>query len=137
MINGTVLEADALAGLNGVRHGFFTRKGGVSVGDYASLNVGLGSDDKREDVLENRRRVAAHLGAHFDGRRYPDIVTNYQVHSAAAVIVDAPFGPEGAPKADALVTNRPGLAIGAGEAAQRVDVVIAQHATPTGIEPQP
>ena len=113
MINGTVLEADTFSGLNAVRHGFFTREGGVSVGEYDSLNVGLGSADKRDDVVENRRRVAAHLGAHIDGQAYPDIVTNYQVHSADAVIVDAPFGLQRAPKADALVTNRPGLAIGA------------------------
>ncbi|MGI9480336.1 MAG: peptidoglycan editing factor PgeF [Hyphomicrobiaceae bacterium] len=113
MINGTVLKADTFTGLNGVRHGFFTREGGVSVGDYDSLNVGFGSNDKRDDVAENRRRIAAHLGARIDGQAYPDIVTNYQVHSAEAVIVDAPFGPEAAPKADALVTNRPGLAIGA------------------------
>jgi YfiH family protein len=113
VIEGTVLQAEALAGLDGVRHGFFTREGGVSRGDYAALNVGLGSNDVRGDVVENRRRVAAHLGARVDGQAYPDIVTNYQVHSAEAVIVDAPFGAAGPPKADALVTNRPGLAIGA------------------------
>lgn len=113
MINGTVLQAGAFSGLSGVRHGFFTREGGVSVGEYDSLNVGLGSDDRSDDVLENRRRVAAYLGAQVDGQAYPDIITNYQMHSADAVVVDAPFGPEGAPKADALVTNRPGLAIGA------------------------
>ncbi|MFY0611967.1 MAG: peptidoglycan editing factor PgeF [Hyphomicrobiaceae bacterium] len=113
MINGAVLEAEALSGIDGVRHGFFTRQGGVSAGDYDSLNVGLGSEDKRDDVIENRRRVAAHLGAQVDGQAFPDIVTNYQVHSADAVIVEAPFGPDGPPKADALVTNRPGLAIGA------------------------
>lgn len=113
MIEGTVLQATDLAGLDGVGHGFFTREGGVSEGDYASLNVGLGSDDARERVVENRRRIAFHLGASQDGAAYPDIVTNYQVHSADAVVVDAPFGADGPPKADALVTNRPGLAIGA------------------------
>ena len=113
MIEGIVLQADTLGRLDGIRHGFFTREGGVSEGDYASLNVGFGSDDVRDRVIENRRRVAEHLGAGVDGQPYSDIVTNYQVHSADAVIVDAPFGPEGPPKADALVTDRPGLAIGA------------------------
>lgn len=112
-ISGTVLEAGALSGLPGIRHGFFTREGGVSSAIYNALNVGLGSDDVRADVIENRRRVAAHLGAHHGGGPLADIITNYQVHSADAVVIDAPFGPEGAPKADALVTRTPGLAIGA------------------------
>ncbi|MCR9058162.1 MAG: polyphenol oxidase family protein, partial [Rhodobacteraceae bacterium] len=51
------IEADALK-LDGIRHGFFTRRGGVSTGIYESLNVGLGSDDTRDVVLENRNRVA-------------------------------------------------------------------------------
>jgi YfiH family protein len=113
VIQGTVLQSEALAGLNGVRHGFFTREGGVSDGDYGSLNVGFGSDDNRDQVAENRHRIAGHLGAHVDGVAYPDIVTNYQVHSAEAVIVEKPFGSDAAPKADALVTRTPGLAIGA------------------------
>lgn len=113
MINGTVLSANAFSDIPGIRHGFFTREGGVSGGEYDSLNVGLGSDDNRTDVLENRRRVAEHLIAGLSGKPYPDIVTNYQVHSAEAVIVDGPFGPDGPPKADALVTNTPGLVIGA------------------------
>ena len=55
MINGTVLEAGTLAALPGIRHGFFTREGGVSSGIYESLNVGLGSDDDQTSVHENRR----------------------------------------------------------------------------------
>ncbi len=113
MIKGTVLQADNLKQVSGVRHGFFTREGGVSSGEHASLNVGLGSDDDRAAVVENRRRVAAHLSAHSEGVPQTDIVTTYQVHSAEAVIVEAPFGADGAPKADALVTATPGLAIGA------------------------
>lgn len=91
----------------GVRHGFFTREGGVSQGLYRGLNVGLGSDDARSDVLENRGRVAAWLGVAPD-----HLLTVHQVHSPDAVIVDAPL-PEDRPHADALVTNRPGLALGA------------------------
>ncbi|MFX9093464.1 laccase domain-containing protein, partial [Acinetobacter baumannii] len=55
------LTADILAGLPNVRHGFFTRQGGVSGGIYASLNCGLGSNDDTSAVIDNRARVAAHL----------------------------------------------------------------------------
>ena len=88
----------------GVRHGFFTRDGGVSSGIYAGLNCGLGSDDDRSLVVENRARVAAHLGA-------DDIASLYQVHSADVVIADD-LRRDDKPKADALVTSTPGLAIG-------------------------
>ncbi len=107
-IDGQVIEAANLTELSGVRHGFFTRQGGVSGGVYASLNCGFGSDDDRAAVTENRRRVAAHLGVTF-----PNVLTVHQIHSALALVVDAPFPPASAPKADALVTATPGLAIGA------------------------
>ena len=112
MINGRVLTANNLSNAAGIRHGFFTREGGVSNGIYASLNVGLGSDDDRENVLENRRRVAAHLGANLNGNPLNDITTNYQVHSAKAVIITAQNATQRR-EADALVTNTPGIAIGA------------------------
>lgn len=89
-----------------VRHGFFTRTGGVSGGLFRGLNVGLGSSDRREDVIENRRRVAGWLGV-----EEPRLVAPYQVHSPDVVIVDAPFSGE-RPQADAIVTTTPGLAIG-------------------------
>jgi purine-nucleoside/S-methyl-5'-thioadenosine phosphorylase / adenosine deaminase len=104
-IDGTVFEAEAL---EGVSHGFFTREGGVSDGVYRTLNCGYGSNDTRDKVAENRRRVACHLGAGHD-----DVVTVYQVHSADVVVVDRPFAASAAPKADALVTATRGLAIGA------------------------
>lgn len=89
-----------------VSHGFFTRKGGVSTGIYRGLNVGTGSSDDRALVEENRRRAAKALGAS------PAIIVNpWQVHSPDAVIVDKPFEGE-RPKADAIVTGTPGLAIG-------------------------
>jgi len=90
----------------GVRHGFFTRAGGVSQGLYRGLNAGVGSNDDPAHVAENRRRVAASLGVEA-GR----LVTLYQVHSADALVVREPFS--GArPKADAMVTDRPGIALG-------------------------
>ncbi|MFN4087522.1 MAG: peptidoglycan editing factor PgeF [Alphaproteobacteria bacterium] len=91
-----------------VRHGFFTRDGGVSDGLYGSLNCGLGSRDDREAVIENRRRVAERLGAPADG-----LVTAYQVHSDRVLVVDRPWAADAAPSVDALVTATPGVAVGA------------------------
>jgi YfiH family protein len=100
------LEADALK-MDGLRHGFFTRRGGVSEGLYASLNIGLGSDDARHMVLENRRRVADHLGVET-----VRLVSPYQIHSADVIAVDGPFTDDANREADALVTATPGLALG-------------------------
>ena len=104
------IEAPALA-LPGIAHAFFTRPGGVSTGLYAGLNTGTGSDDDRASVLENRARAAGHLGVGPDM-----LVTPHQVHGTAAIAVEQPWPPGQGPKADALVTNRPGLAIGIGTA---------------------
>jgi YfiH family protein len=103
------LTADCLSDLSGIRHGFFTRHGGVSEGIYASLNCGHGSADRRDHVTENRRRVAEALGQ----RRAEQVLTLYQVHSAIPLVVDRPIPREELPKADALVTRTPGLVIGA------------------------
>jgi YfiH family protein len=102
------IQAQCLASLPGLRHGFFTRKGGVSGLLYSSLNCGPGSSDEPSHVGENRARVAKHLGA-----AEPEVVTLYQTHSATALAVEGPFPANGRPKADALVTRTPGLAIGA------------------------
>lgn len=92
--------------LDGVAHGFLGRRGGVSTGDMASLNVGLGSSDDPALIGENRRRATEAV--------LPDarLVTLYQVHSADCVAVVEPFDERLRPKADALVTDRPGLALG-------------------------
>jgi polyphenol oxidase len=100
-----------LAALPGIRHGFFTREGGVSTGIYRSLNCGVGSDDRREHVLENRARVAAAIGAEPD-----KLATPYQVHSPDAIVVTNVWEPGKGPKADAVVTDRPGIALGVGSA---------------------
>ncbi|THD81891.1 MAG: peptidoglycan editing factor PgeF [Phenylobacterium sp.] len=84
-----------------IRHGFFTRQGGVSQGIYESLNVGLGSGDDPDAVAENRRRVAGHFGQ-------AALVTAYQVHSATALVADGPW-PAGPPQADAVVSATPGV----------------------------
>ena len=103
---GEIVEFLSVPALLGVRHGFCTRRGGVSGGVFASLNVGLGSSDDRATVLENRRRAAAAVapgGA---------LVTVHQVHSAAVVAVTAELPGDARPPADALVTATPGLALG-------------------------
>jgi YfiH family protein len=100
-------QAASLAALSGVRHGFFTRLGGVSTGVYASLNCGPGSRDDAANVAENRARVAEFLGAEPSR-----LLTLYQKHSADAVIVEKPWKDGNAPEADAIVTAKPGLAIG-------------------------
>ena len=103
----TPLEADSLSILPGIRHGFFTRQGGVSSGLYASLNCGAGSKDDAVSVSENRSRVAQRLGAFAE-----DVQTVYQVHSATALVVDALVPREALPEGDALVTRTRGLALG-------------------------
>ena len=90
----------------GIAHGFFGRQGGVSTGIYESLNCGPGSKDSRDNVLENRARATAALAAHAT------LVTLYQVHSAEAVTVTAPWPIPENPKADAMATDRPGIALG-------------------------
>ncbi|HZZ90054.1 MAG TPA: peptidoglycan editing factor PgeF [Caulobacteraceae bacterium] len=101
-----VLVSPLLAGLAGVRHAFFTRRGGVSDGVFASLNVGVGSGDDPGAVGENRERAARALGASADA-----LLTCYQIHSATAVVADAPFAER--PRGDAVVTATPGLLCGA------------------------
>jgi purine-nucleoside/S-methyl-5'-thioadenosine phosphorylase / adenosine deaminase len=102
------IEAHCLTELPGIRHGFFTRAGGASQGIYAGLNCGPGSKDDPAHVADNRARVAQYLRA-----QHPDVVTLYQVHSAVAVAVSEPVAAADRPKADAVVTRTPGLAVGA------------------------
>lgn len=103
-----MIEAAELARLSGVRHGFFTRDGGVSQGLYASLNCGLGSGDDAEAVRENRARAMGRLG--LGGDR---LVTLHQVHSADTLVVERPFAPDARPKADGMATRVNGIALGA------------------------
>lgn len=93
----------------GIRHGFFTRIGGVSAGIYAGLNTGTGSNDDPASVQTNRARIAASMGVPPS-----HLLTAYQIHSPDALVVREPFSER--PKVDALVTDRPGLALGASSA---------------------
>lgn len=96
-----------LLDLAGIKHAFFTRQGGVSTGLYDSLNVGRGSADAPADVIENRRRAAAHFGL-------PEGALNtcYQIHSAVALVAEQPWDGE-RPQADGVVSNRRGVVCGA------------------------
>lgn len=94
------------AALGTIPHGFFGRRGGVSTGDLASLNTGIGSGDAVEAIAENRRRAAA---AVLPGAT---LVGVFQVHGRDCAIVESPWDDEARPHADALVTNRPGVLLG-------------------------
>jgi len=101
-----IVDVIRTAALAGISHGFLGRRGGVSTGVHAGLNVGIGSDDNPDAVTENRARATA---AVLPAAR---LVTLYQVHSADAVTVIEPFADALRPRADAMVTDRPGLALG-------------------------
>ena len=88
--------------LSHIKHGFFTREGGVSEGYLGSLNCGQ-KHDKLENVLENRRRIVSFLG----GKAWVGLD---QKHTAKAIFIDKPFEGD-APTADAIVTMTPGLVI--------------------------
>ncbi len=97
------IRASALAS---TPHAFLGRRGGVSTGILAGLNVGTGSRDDREAIAENRRRA---IDAVMPGA---ELSTVYQVHSASAVTVDNPWADDARPKADAMATDRPGILLG-------------------------
>lgn len=100
------LISDLLSAQAGIRHAFFTRDGGVSGGVYASLNSGIGSRDAPANVVENRARMAAAVGV------VPDrFATLYQVHSPTVVTLERPWRLEVRPRADAMVTAVPGIAL--------------------------
>ena len=88
---------------SGIRHGFFTRQGGVSTGLYEGLNAGVGSNDDPAAVAGNRRLIAGYLGGVPD-----DFAACYQIHSAVARVAEAGWKGE-RPEGDATVTARPGV----------------------------
>ena len=96
-----ILTSDSLGD---IRHGFFTRHGGASSGVFSGLNCGSGSSDQREIVAINRARVAEAMQVEPG-----HLLGVHQIHSATAIIADTPF--QDKPRADALVTATPGLAL--------------------------
>src|SRR5579875_1558409 len=88
-------------------NGFFSRQGGVSGGPYATLNCSLSGRDDRASVIENRGRAARAIGGDPDR-----LLGLTQVHGADVVSTEAPWAAGAGPRADAMVTDRPGLALG-------------------------
>lgn len=101
------VSSPLLAGIPALRHGFFTRRGGVSEGIYASLNAGYGSGDDVALVAENRARIAEALGCEKDA-----LCTAYQIHSDKVAVLSEPWHWREAQEADALVTKTSGIALG-------------------------
>jgi YfiH family protein len=100
------IEVIRAAVLTAVPHGFLGRRGGVSAGELAGLNVSFGNQDDQDAVVENRRRA---IEAVLPGA---ELVTVHQVHSATAVQAQQPWPQDARPHADAIVTDRPGLLLG-------------------------
>jgi hypothetical protein len=101
------LQAVSLSALDGIRHAFFTRAGGVSSGVYATLNSGIGSQDAAVNVAENRARMAATMGVAPE-----HLLTAYQMHSPTVMLVERPWSTDERPRADAMVTRLRGVALG-------------------------
>ena len=127
----TTLSHPSLGRLPGIAHGFYTRHDGVSDGIYESLNCGLGSRDEPELVQENRARVATALGVPAGA-----LATPYQVHGTQVTYAESAWRSEHGPESDAVVTDRPGIALGVSTADcgpilfadQEAQVVGAAHA---------
>jgi YfiH family protein len=100
------VEVNRSAKLEGIAHGFLGRRGGVSTGVHAGLNVGTGSADDPAIIAQNRRLAteAVAPGAL--------LLNAYQIHSAECVRVTGIWDQDARPHADAMVTDRPGIALG-------------------------
>lgn len=101
-----MIQSEPLSEIPNLAHGFFTRANGTSTGIYAGRNCGLGSDDLRAHVVENRGRVADDLGV-----KRAQLLTVHQIHSATVETVVTGWEHGTSPKADAMVTAQPGLGL--------------------------
>jgi YfiH family protein len=100
------VEVNRAGLLSGLPHGFLGRRGGVSTGELAGLNVGYGSNDDKDAIDENRRRAIA---AFLPGA---ELATVHQIHSPRVVVAEHAWPIDARPHADAMVTTRPGLLLG-------------------------
>lgn len=106
-MSAVFVTSPLLAATPGLLHGFFTRHGGVSTDGFSSLNCSLSGRDDPAAVRENRARAMAALGLTADA-----LFSVHQVHGTAVAVLEDGWTIEGRPTADALVTRRPGLALG-------------------------
>jgi polyphenol oxidase len=115
------VEVIRAVGLHRLPHGFLGRRGGMSVGETAGLNVGYGSDDDPEAIAGNRRLAIAAI--------LPDaaLATVHQIHSPEVVVADEPWSQDQRPRADAMVTDTPNLLLGI-LTADCAPVLFADHA---------
>ena len=100
------IESTRIKTVPDIRHGFFTRHGGVSTGPFTSLNCGYTTGDDKNSVTQNRSIACNALGENLS------LCTVHQVHGYSVVRAQKPWPPSEAPQADALVTTTPGLALG-------------------------
>jgi YfiH family protein len=119
-LGNVTVEVIKSRALGDIAHGFLGRIGGVSSGIYAGLNCSLGSDDLRENVMENRRRAVAAVMPEAALARV------YQIHSPDVITVTGPIDQDNPPKADALVTDRPNILLGV-QTADCVPVLFADR----------
>lgn len=103
-----MLQCEETMDLEGVKHGFFTRRGGVSPAPYDSLNCGYGSNDDAENVSANRN----HAMKVFAGADESVLCTLYQTHSTDVIPVTEGFGKDQRQEGDAMVTKTPGVVLG-------------------------
>ena len=102
-----MITASELNANTNIKHGFFTRRDGVSHGVFRGLNCGYGSGDTPAHIDQNRSVAMAKLGLSRQ-----NLNTVYQIHSADVVVAQKAWARDDRPKADAIVTNQPGLAVG-------------------------
>jgi YfiH family protein len=102
-----MISLGTLGELDGIRHGFMTRHGGVSDGIYASLNCGIGSNDHPDKVRENRARALKQAGLPENS-----LFTAYQIHSPDVLVVEGPWPGDDRPRVDAMVTKQKGITLG-------------------------
>ncbi|MBW8309786.1 MAG: peptidoglycan editing factor PgeF [Candidatus Paracaedibacteraceae bacterium] len=101
------LRSPLLAKIPSISHAFTTRQGGVSKGLFSTLNAAMEKGDNPADVLENRRRIAEHVGGSLD-----QLITLRQTHSNKVIVATDTWLHADRPEGDALITRSKNLIIG-------------------------
>jgi len=125
-LDDTILRSELLASA-GIAHGFSTRQGGVSVGSYASMNLGWSVGDDPRAVEENHQRLAAAIGHERASLRLATQVHGANVLDTDVETRDRRSEPPGSGH-DALVARREGVAVGV-RTADCVPILVADPAS--------